>query len=108
MYYAIKESTRKILKRLTSTSATDSEDVDDDIDIGGNEDKEVINALKLFEEWCTRSPTDKAFQARFKVIILGQNRKEIGVSRSVCFLCFQASTPYIDSKFSHSYAHYPH
>lgn len=91
MYYAMKESTRKILKRLTSTLQSDS-DVGDDGDIGGNEGNEMINAVKLFEEWCTRSPTDKAFQARFKVIILGQNLKEIGVSRSVCFLWFQAST----------------
>ena len=90
MYYAMKESTRRILKRLTATSPSDSENVGDDIDIGGNEEKEMINAVKLFEEWCTRSPTDKAFQARFKVIILGQNLKEIGVSRSVCFLLFQA------------------
>ena len=86
MYFAMKESTRKILKRLTSTSATDSENVGDDTDVGGNEEKEMINAVKLFEEWCTRSPTDKAFQARFKVIILGQNLKEIGVSQPICFL----------------------
>ena len=90
MYYAMKESTRRILKRLTSSSSSDSENVGDDTDIGGNEEREMINAVKLFEEWCTRSPTDKAFQARFKVIILGQNLKEIGVSRSVCFLLFQA------------------
>ena len=83
MYFAMKESTRKILKRLTSTSATDSENVGDDTDVGGNEEKEMINAVKLFEEWCTRSPTDKAFQARFKVIILGQNLKEIGVSQPI-------------------------
>ena len=86
MYFAMKESTRKILKRLTSTSAIDSENVGDDTDVGGNEEKEMINAVKLFEEWCTRSPTDKAFQARFKVIILGQNLKEIGVSQPICFL----------------------
>mmetsp|Transcript_2273 Transcript_2273/g.6623 ORF Transcript_2273/g.6623 Transcript_2273/m.6623 type:complete len:752 (-) Transcript_2273:1712-3967(-) len=73
MYHEMKESTRKILKRLTSV---DSEETGSD---PGNEDKQMVNAVKLFEEWCTRSPTDKSFQARFKVIVIGQNLKEIGI-----------------------------
>jgi len=76
MYYEMKESTREILKKLASRPSTDSEEIASDL---GNEERQMINAVKLFEEWCTRSPTDKAFQARFKVIILGQNLKEIGI-----------------------------
>lgn len=74
MYYEMKESTRKILKQLTSIDSEETSGNDP-----GNEDKQMVNAVKLFEEWCTRSPTDKSFQARFKVIVLGQNLKEIGI-----------------------------
>ena len=74
MYYEMKESTRRILKQLTSIDSEETSGNDPE-----NEDKQMVNAVKLFEEWCTRSPTDKSFQARFKVIILGQNLKEIGI-----------------------------
>ena len=82
MYYVMKASTREILRRITAP------DFDDTIAAGHDDNEEdetsrmhrtTLNAIKLFEKWCKRAPTDENFQARFKVIVLGQNLKEIGV-----------------------------
>jgi hypothetical protein len=74
MYYAMKQETRDILRRLTADGYDpESEKKEDD----PNTSK--INAVRLLEEWCRRAPTDDAFMARFKVVPNAQNLKEIGL-----------------------------
>jgi hypothetical protein len=41
--------------------------------------KNIVNAVRLFEEWCRRAPTDPKFMSRFKVVPNAHNLKEIGM-----------------------------
>lgn len=78
MYYAMKEDTRATLREITAPGYDPSKNGGR---IGADTDIRTVtrSAVRLFEEWCSRSPSDDSFQARFKVIILGQNLKEIGI-----------------------------
>lgn len=68
MYYKLKECTRALLRRLTSE--------DDD---GPDLNDPRMNAVRLWEEWIRRAPTDPKFMARFKVVPLAHNLAEIGM-----------------------------
>jgi len=76
-YFVMHQETRDILKRVTSSERyppnTDHQQGCDDRDMS------KVNAVRLWEEWCTRSPTDDTFCARFKVIPNVQNLTEIGL-----------------------------
>lgn len=72
-YFRMKQETRDILKRVTAEGYdSSSEKVDDP-------QKSKVNAVRLFEEWCRRAPTDGKFQARFKIVPNAHNLKEIGM-----------------------------
>ncbi|GAX23617.1 hypothetical protein FisN_12Hh189 [Fistulifera solaris] len=72
-YFRMKQETRDILKRVTAEGYdASSEKVDDP-------QKSQVNAVRLFEEWCRRAPTDGKFQSRFKIVPNAHNLKEIGM-----------------------------
>ena len=73
MYYAMKQETREILKRVTAEDYDPStEEIDDP-------QKSQINAVKLLEEWIRRAPDDPKWFSRFKVVPNAHNLKEIGM-----------------------------
>lgn len=72
MYYVMKEETRAILRKVTKPGYNHEAD-------SAKENSPILNGVRLFEEWCRRSPSDSKFQGRFKVVPLGQNLKEIGL-----------------------------
>jgi hypothetical protein len=39
----------------------------------------MVNAVRLFDEWCRRAPSDDNWMARFKVVPQGNNLAEIGL-----------------------------
>ena len=74
MYFKMRQETRDILRRVTAENydpLTEPEPED--------MQKSKVNAVKLFEAWCHRAPTDPAFQSRFKLVPNAQNLKEIGM-----------------------------
>jgi len=72
-YFVMHQETRDILKRVTSDGYNPNTERTDD------KDKSKVNAVRLWDEWCRRSPTDKNFCARFKVLPNAQNLTEIGL-----------------------------
>mmetsp|Transcript_12601 Transcript_12601/g.26049 ORF Transcript_12601/g.26049 Transcript_12601/m.26049 type:complete len:1316 (+) Transcript_12601:81-4028(+) len=76
MYFVMKQSTRDILRRVTSPGYDPSQD-----NYESNKDvqKRLGNGIKLWEEWCRRAPSDPSFQARFKFLPFGSNLAEIGM-----------------------------
>jgi hypothetical protein len=40
---------------------------------------EKINGVRLFEQWCKKSPSDPLFQGRFKFIPSAVNTEEFGI-----------------------------
>ena len=73
LYFAMAKDTREILKRVTADGYDPkSEKIDDP-------QKSKVNAVRLFDEWCRRAPTDDKFMSRFKVVPNAQNLKEIGM-----------------------------
>lgn len=75
MYFAMTKKTREILKRVTAPGYNPSQDEPTPPDI----QKSTVNAVRLFEEWCRRAPSDPKFQARFKFVPNGCNLAEIGM-----------------------------
>jgi hypothetical protein len=73
MYFQMKQETRDILKRVTGNGYDVSKERKDD------PQSSQVNAVRLFEEWCRRAPTDQKFQTRFKVVPNAHNLKEIGM-----------------------------
>jgi len=74
MYFTMKQETRDILRRVTADSYDLlQEPTPDDVQ------KSKVNAVKLFNEYCRRAPTDPSFQSRFKLVANAQNLKEIGM-----------------------------
>ncbi len=74
-YFRMKEETRAILRRVTApgyNSSTDESESDIDVQ------KRIVNGVRLWEEYCTRAPSDPTFQARFK-LIPSANLEEIGI-----------------------------
>jgi len=86
IYFKMKEQTRTILKRVTSPTynpATDDEAIATSLDV----QKNTVNAVKLFEEWCRESPNDDKMQARFKLIPNVHNPDEIGLPSYISKYC---------------------
>lgn len=86
-YFRMKDSTKKILQKQYS-SETESKPTQELPSLTKEEakesspsdpDKSIVNAVKLLDEWCKRSPTDSKFQSRFKLIPHGFNLEELGV-----------------------------
>jgi Protein ENHANCED DISEASE RESISTANCE 2, C-terminal len=73
MYFTMGAETRAILKRVTAPGYLPSSEAIDD------PQKSKVNAVRLFEEWCRRAPSDPAFMSRFKVVPNAHNLKEIGM-----------------------------
>lgn len=74
LYYRMTKETRDILKRVTADGYNPAEEPPaDDVQ------KSKVNAIRLFEEWCRRAPTDNTWMSRFKVIANGHNLQEIGL-----------------------------
>ena len=74
MYFTMRKEVRDVLKRVT---AEDYNPADEPVPEDRN--KSIVNAVRLFEEWCRRAPNDLPFQARFKMIPYVENAKEIGL-----------------------------
>jgi hypothetical protein len=73
-YFKMKEETRTILRRITAAgydASTESSDADIDVQ------KRITNGVRLWERYCQEAPIDPTFQARFKLIPLG-NLEELG------------------------------
>jgi Protein ENHANCED DISEASE RESISTANCE 2, C-terminal len=73
MYFVMRQDTRDILRRITADDYDPAKDKISDIQSSKK------NAVKLFEHWCRRAPTDPEFQARFKFIANIANIKEAGL-----------------------------
>mmetsp|Transcript_9962 Transcript_9962/g.28285 ORF Transcript_9962/g.28285 Transcript_9962/m.28285 type:complete len:1235 (-) Transcript_9962:200-3904(-) len=74
MYFVMRQETRDVLRRVTAEGYDPSQEPKPD-----DPQKSIVNAVKLFEEWCRRAPTDDKFMARFKCVPNAQNLKEIGM-----------------------------
>lgn len=75
-YYKMKDETRRILSRITATGydpITDTSDGVDEVDV----QKRITNGVRLWEKYCQVAPLDPTFQARFKLIPMG-NLEELG------------------------------
>jgi hypothetical protein len=73
IYFTMSQETRDILRRVTAEGYDPSEENPDD------PQKSKVNAVRLFEEWCRRAPSDPKFMSRFKVVPNAHNLKEIGM-----------------------------
>ena len=74
IYMVMTQETRDILKRITA----DGYDPSSECPLGDIQ-KSKVNAVKLFEEWCRRAPSDPKFMSRFKLVPNAQNLNEIGL-----------------------------
>jgi hypothetical protein len=70
-YMKMRDDTREILRCITGSE--NSGKISKDVNI------EKINGVRLFEEWCKKSPSDPAFQGRFKFIPSAVNTDEFGI-----------------------------
>ena len=75
MYCVMRQETRDILRRVTADGYNPSDDKEGRSD----PNKSMVNAVKLFDEWCRRAPSDDSWMARFKVVPQGNNLAEIGL-----------------------------
>ena len=75
MYCVMRQETRDILRRVTADGYNPS----DDEQRSGDPNKSMVNAVRLFDEWCRRAPSDDNWMARFKVVPQGNNLVEIGL-----------------------------
>jgi len=74
MYFTMRKEMREILKRVTAADYDpDQEETPED------PQRSIVNAVKLFEEWCRRAPTDPKWFSRFKLVPNAQNLREIGM-----------------------------
>ncbi len=84
VYYKMKKETRKVLRKITAPDYNPSEDTaDNEMDIQQN----VLNAIKLWENWCATAENDEKMQARFKFIPNVHNPKEIGLPSYIAKYC---------------------
>ena len=74
MYCVMRQETRDILRRVTAETYNPAEDQNP-----SDPNKSMVNAVKLFDEWCRRAPSDDNWMARFKVVPQGNNLAEIGL-----------------------------
>lgn len=66
MYFSMKPETRRVLEQLHDPAAPTI-------------DHPHVPAIRLFDEWCRRSPDDPRFQGRFKLIPKIQNMDDLGL-----------------------------
>lgn len=83
VYYKMKKETRDILKRVTAPGYTSLSDDKTEID----PQRSVVNAVKLWEDWCSEAPCDEKMQARFKFIPNVHNPKEVGLPSYIAKYC---------------------
>eukprot|EP00531_Pseudo-nitzschia_arenysensis_P000460 CAMPEP_0116147914 /NCGR_PEP_ID=MMETSP0329-20121206/18040_1 /TAXON_ID=697910 /ORGANISM="Pseudo-nitzschia arenysensis, Strain B593" /LENGTH=1026 /DNA_ID=CAMNT_0003643937 /DNA_START=226 /DNA_END=3306 /DNA_ORIENTATION=- len=79
MYCVMRQETRDILRRVTAEGYNPAADNSDNEASKGDPNKSMVNAAKLFDEWCRRAPSDDNWMARFKVVPQGNNLAEIGL-----------------------------
>lgn len=79
MYYAMKQQTRDILKRVTAVGYDPTQDPKTTTGADGGEGCHLTNAVRLFDTWCQKAPTEQEWFARFKVIPQAVNLKEMGL-----------------------------
>jgi len=84
MYLKMTAQTRKILELSYSSSSPsldDSNNNDDGLEeeTSKRNNNSLVNGVKLFDQWCKKSPTDPKFQARFKLVPNMLNLVEIGL-----------------------------
>lgn len=72
VYFKMKDATRKILEQIAIGDSSNP-------DLPGSTEKDQINGVKLFNEWCRRAPTDPKFFGRFKLVPDILNLKEVGL-----------------------------
>ena len=69
MYYTLRRETRAILQQLHDPCINEENE----------KNTEKNNAVRLWEEWCQKAPTDDDWMKRFKVLPKVQNMDEIGL-----------------------------
>lgn len=86
MYLKMTAQTRKILELSYSSSSSPSLDDDsnnndelEEEETSKQNNNSLVNGVKLFDQWCKKSPTDPKFQARFKLVPNMLNLVEIGL-----------------------------
>jgi Protein of unknown function (DUF1336). len=82
VYYKMKKETRDILRKITGSG---NESLNNEINV--NIERSVVNAVKLWENWCTNAPHDEKMQARFKFIPNVHNPKEVGLPSYITKYC---------------------
>jgi len=84
-YYRMREETRQILKVVTRP---DYDPIQADkvlfAKLRDENQKKMINGVKLWEDWCRCAPTDEEMQKRFKFIAKGDNLREVGCPGWIC------------------------
>jgi len=84
-YYRMREETRDILKVVTRP---DYDPIHADkvlfAKLRGENQKKMINGVKLWEDWCRCAPSDPEMQKRFKFIAKGDNLREVGCPGWIC------------------------
>ena len=63
-YFKMKEETRAILRRITAPGYNVSDESESTVDV----QKNIVNGVRLWEQYCIQAPSDPSFQARFKLI----------------------------------------
>jgi len=82
-YYKMKKETRDILRKITTSGEKILNEETHDSDI----QRCVINAVKLWENWCTNAPHNEKIQARFKFIPNVHNPKDVGLPSYIAKYC---------------------
>jgi len=84
-YYRMRKETRKILSVVTLPYYDPL--IDDQQLCGSLQDdnqRQMINGVKLWEDWCRCAPSDPVMQKRFKFIAKGDNLREVGCPGWIC------------------------
>eukprot|EP00523_Entomoneis_sp_CCMP467_P018657 CAMPEP_0168826444 /NCGR_PEP_ID=MMETSP0726-20121227/12164_1 /TAXON_ID=265536 /ORGANISM="Amphiprora sp., Strain CCMP467" /LENGTH=348 /DNA_ID=CAMNT_0008879579 /DNA_START=105 /DNA_END=1152 /DNA_ORIENTATION=- len=74
-YFGMKAETKAILRQITSSD----DDQSPKDNSARSEASAQVNAVRLFNEWCRRSPSEPGFQGRFKFIPHIANLTSFGV-----------------------------
>ena len=84
-YYKMRQATREILQILSNNNLNSEEKEEKLHELYPNENERfIVNGVKLWEKWCQCAPTDQEMQKRLKFIPRGENLKEVGVPGWIC------------------------
>jgi hypothetical protein len=83
VYYKMKKETRDILRKITASGHESLNEERNDLDI----QRSVVNAVNLWENWCTNAPHDDKMQSRFKFIPNVHNPREVGLPSYIAKYC---------------------